>query len=309
MNNIKILAHGIYLPKNKITNYKFNEKFNLEDGWIEQRTGIKSRYHVEDESLEEICIKAAKQAIEKAKIDQSEIDLILVATTSSNKLMPGLSFKVQSALQTKKSICLDILAGCSGYINVFDIARKYIALGEVSTALIIGAEIISKYLDFEDVNTSILLGDGAGATILQKTDEKKMYVSCLESEGDTAEILTCNNDEKLFMNGKSIYKYAVTRVPNNITELLEKASVKMEEIKYIIPHQSNLKILKSISERLGIEESKMYINLKEVGNTFCASIPIALNEMMEKDLIKENDKIILAGYGGGLNQGSILLEI
>lgn len=309
MNNLKILAHGIYLPNNKITNDKFNEKFNLEDGWIEQRTGIKNRYHVQDETLEDICIKAAKKAIENAKIDEAEIDLILVATTSSKKLMPGISFKVQSALQTKRCICLDILAGCSGYINVFDIARKYIALGEAKTALIIGAEVISKYLDFEDVNTSILLGDGAGATILQKTEEEKMYVSCLESEGDTAEILTCNNDEKLFMNGKSIYKYAVTRVPNNIKELLEKASVKMEEIKYIVPHQSNFKILKSISERLGIDESKMYINLKEVGNTFCASIPIALNEMVEKGLIKEKDKIILAGYGGGLNQGSILIEI
>lgn len=309
MNSLKILAHGIYLPKNKITNDKFNNIFNLEDGWIEQRSGIKTRYHVKEETLEEICVEAAKKAISKANIKNSEIDLILVATTSTDKIMPGISFKVQNALGIERCICLDILAGCSGYINIFDIARKYIALGEANTVLIIGAEVISKYLDFTDINTSILLGDGAGATILQKTEEEKIYVSCLESDGNSSEILTCNNNEKLFMNGKSIYKYAVTRVPENIKELLEKASIKLEEIKYIIPHQSNLKILKSIADRLEIEETKMYTNLQEYGNTFCASIPIALNEMVENGLLKEKDKIILAGYGGGLNQGSILLEI
>lgn len=309
MDNLKILAHGIYLPKNKITNEGFNKKFDLGENWIEQRTGIKTRYQVDDENLEDICILAAKKAIEKAKIETESIDLILVASTSTKKIMPGISFKVQKALEIKRCICFDVLAGCSGYINIFDIARKYIALGEATTALIIGAEVISEYLDYDDVNTSILLGDGAGATILQKTDKNKMYVSCLESDGNSGEILICNNDEKMYMNGKSIYKYAVTRVPENIKELLKKASVKMEEIKYIIPHQSNLKILKSIAERLEIEESKMYINLQNYGNTFCASIPIALNEMVEKGLLEENDKVILAGYGGGLNQGSILLEI
>ena len=309
MNNLKILSHGTYLPKNKITNEEFNKKFDLETNWIEQRTGIENRYHVENEQLDEICVNAARIAIEKAKIDISEIELILVASTSTKELMPGISFKVQKALGIKRCICFDVLAGCSGYINIFDIARKYIATGEIKTALIIGAEVNSEYLDFNDLGTAILLGDGAGATILQKTEEEKMYVSVLESDGSSGEILTCSNKEKLFMNGKSIYKYAVTRVPENIKELLEKAPVKIEDINYIVLHQSNIKILKSIVDKLNINEAKMYTNLKEYGNTFCASIPIALNEMVEKGLLKEKDKIILAGYGGGLNQGSILLEI
>lgn len=308
MKSIKILGNGIYLPKNKIENEFFNNRFNLEEKWIEKRTGIISRYWALDEDLEYMATQASIKAIENAKIPKEEIGMIIVATTSTNKIMPGISYLVQRNLEIKECICLDILAGCSGYINAFDIAQKYIESQNIKKALIIGAEILSKYIDESDINTAILLGDGAGATIVTNT-ENKIYDSYIESIGQDGEILTCNNNEKIYMDGKRIYKFAVTKTVQNIEKILQDNNLKIEDIKYLIPHQSNIKILENIGKRLNISMDKIYVNLDTIGNTFCASIPIVLSEMYEKNLLKEKDKIILLGYGGGLNLGSILLEI
>ena len=200
------------------------------------------------------------------------------------------------------------MAGCSGYINALDIAKKYLELEEVKYALIIGVETISKSIDVEDVNTAILLGDGAGATLISKV-ANKAYAYNIESIGQDGDILTCKENEKLYMEGKKVYKFATTMVSDNINKLLEKSNVGINELKYIIPHQSNLRILESLSKKIGATQEQMYINIENVGNTFNASIPIALNEIFDRGLLKENDKIVLAGYGGGLNIGSILLEL
>lgn len=308
MNSIKILGNGTYLPKEIIDNTYFNKKFQLDEKWIEKRTGIEKRYIAKDESLEFMATEAARQAIQKSKIDKEEIEMIVVATTSTKKIMPGISFLVQKDLDIKKCICLDILAGCNGYINAFDIASKYIASKAIKTALIIGTEKLSDYINEEDINTAVILGDGAGATIITRAENKK-YDSNIESIGQEGDILTCNNGEKLYMDGKKIFKFGVSKTVQNVEELLEKNEIKIEEIKYIVPHQSNMRILENIIKKLNIPQEKMYINLKKTGNTFCASIPIALDEMFEKNMLKENDKIVLLGYGGGLNLGSILLEI
>lgn len=309
MNSIKIIANSSYLPSNKITNEFFNKKFNLDDEWIYKRTGIKNRYYTKEETIVDLAINVSKKLIEKLDIDIQKIGNIAVTSTSTNRIMPGISFEVQKALNIEKCMCLDVLAGCSGYINIFDIARKNIILEDCEYALIIGVEVLSSFLDFEDVTTSILLGDGAGATLIGRSDEYKKYFSKIESFGQDSSILTCHNNEKLYMNGKEIYKFAVTKTVENINELLKKSNESIENIKCIIPHQSNIKILNSITSKLKIDNSKMYVNLSEVGNTFCASIPIALDEMFEKKLLVSGDKIILIGYGGGLNLGSILLEI
>lgn len=309
MNCIEIIGNGIYLPKREVLNSEFNEKFKLDSDWIYKRTGIEKRYYVEKETIENMAVKASLEAIKNSKIDKENIDIIVVATTSTEKIMPGISFEIQKRLDIKKCMCLDVLAGCSGYINAFDIVRKYIALGEAKTGLVIGVEEISKYLDYEDINTAILLGDGAGATIIQGTEEKKIYSQYIESIAQDGDILTCHNNEKLYMDGKKIYKYGITKTVENIEKLLEKTNEKLDNIKYIVPHQSNIRILENMAKRLNISFDKMYTNLKNVGNTFCASIPIALNEMYEKNLLKKGDKIILIGYGGGLNLGSILIEI
>lgn len=309
MGNIEILANGIYLPKRAITNNELAKKFNTSCESIYDRTGIKKRYYIDDEKIEDLAINAVENLLSKINFNKNKIDMVVVASTSTDKLMPGISYLIQKKLEIEKCICLDILAGCSGYINAFDIARNYIELGKVKNALIIGCEVLSEYTNKEDLGTAVILSDGAGATLIRKSNQNKKYSSLIESNGNKGEILTCSSDEKIYMNGKAIYKYAVTDTVRNIKELLEQSNTKIEDIKYIIPHQSNIRIIQAIAERLGVNINTMYTNLERVGNTFCASIPIALNEMFEKKLLQPKDKIILLGYGGGLNLGSILLEI
>ena len=291
MKSIKIIATSKYLPNNKVDNSFFDSKFNLDNDWITKRTGVINRFFTEDETIVDLAINVAKKITEKIDFDIQKIGNIIVASTSSDRIMPGISFEVQKALDIKKCMCLDISAGCSGFINAFDIARKNIVLEETEYALVIGVENISKFLDFEDVNTSILLGDGAGAVLLGKSNIIKKYVSNIESIGQDGDILTCHNGEKLYMNGKAIYKYAVSKVTENVENILEKSDEKIENLKYIIPHQSNIRILESMSKKLNINEDKMYSNLDKVGNTFCASIPIALNDIF--DSLKDGDKLIL----------------
>ncbi len=302
---MRIVASSSYLPSKKILNEEIEKKLNLETNYIEKRTGIKQRYFVQNETIEEMSIKAIEKLINETKIDAQEIDMIIVATTTTNSLMPGISNYIQKYFDIKKCISFDILAGCNGYINALDIAQMYIKSGKVNKGIVVGVDILSKYTDEKDVGTAIILADGAGATLIEKSENE--YFSNIEAIPDKDDILTIKSNEKIFMDGISVYKYAVTETVKNINQLLEMSNEKIENIKYIVPHQSNLKIIKAISNRLGTE--KMYTNIQSVGNTFCASIPIVLEEMQKKNLLKTGDKIILLGYGGGLNTGSILLEI
>lgn len=310
MKNIEIIATGSYLPQNKVDNKQLASNLKITEQFIYKRTGIETRYYSEDETIEQMAIKSTHNLLnKKPQIDINDIDMIIVATTSTNLLMPGISYKVQEDLKIKDCICLDILAGCAGYINAIDIARNYIAVGKVNQALVIGVDILSEYTDKSDMSTAIILSDGAGATIIQKTEHEKIYESNIKSEGQKGDLLTNRRNEKIKMDGKEIYKYAVTETVTNIKKLLKESNIDINEIKYIIPHQSNMKIMNSIANRLNIDSKKVYTNIEKVGNTFCASIPIAIDEMFEKELIQKGDKIILLGYGGGLNTGSILMEV
>lgn len=308
MNYIRIIKSGKYLPNRKVLNEEIEKELNLESGYIYKRTGIKERYYIENETIVEMAEEASKKAF-KDGISKKNIGLIIVATTSSDHLMPGIANEVQKRLGIGPCICLDILAGCSGYINSLDIARMYIVMGKVKKALIIGVDILSKYIDSKDIGTKVVLSDGAGAILIEGIKEDKKYFSNIKSDSYNNEILKIKTNQKIYMEGKEIYKYAVTKTVENVKELLIKSNETIENIKYIVPHQSNKKIMKAISARLNISIEKMYMNIETKGNTFCASIPIAISEMQEKELLKEGDKIILLGYGGGLNTGSILLEI
>ena len=238
----------------------------------------------------------------------NKIGLIIVASTNYEDAMPSISFEIQKKFNIENCICMDILAGCSGYINGIDIARKYIELNEIEYALVIGVEKLSKYIDKNDINTAILLGDGAGATLIGKAENRR-YAQYIESIGQEGDILTNKENSKIYMDGKKIYKFGTARVAQNVDKLLEKEKLNISDIKYIVPHQSNLRILNSMREKIGATQEQMYINITNIGNTFNASIPIALNEIVRKSLLEKQDKIILVGYGGGLNLGSILIEI
>lgn len=307
MESIEIIGVSKYLPEKNIASKELARKLQIEEEYILKRTGIKNRYFVEEEKIEELAIKSVEKLTENVNINN--IDMIIVATTSSEKIMPGISYEIQKKFNIKNCMCLDILAGCSGYINAFDIASTYIKSGKIETALVVGVDILSKITDNNDIGTAIILSDGAGATLIKKSDENKEYYSNIVSEGQKGEILTYSSNQKLYMDGKEIYKYAVTETVKSVKKILEKSNEKIDNIKYIIPHQSNLKIMKSIASRLEISMDKMYCNIENIGNTFCASIPIAMSELYENKKLQKGDKIILLGYGGGLNTGSILLEI
>lgn len=304
---MRFIASSSYLPNKIIDNKKIAQKLGITESFIEQRTGIKQRCFVEDETIEEMALKATQKLIQKSEIDVSQIDLIITATTSTDRLMPGISNYVQKQLGIEKCICLDILAGCGGYVQAVDIAKMYMDSGKVKKAIVIGVDILSKFTDDSDVNTAIILGDGTGATLYEYSNCE--YYSNVESIPDNKNILACTSNSKIKMDGLAIYKYAVTETVKNVKLLLNDANVCIKDVKYIVPHQSNLKIMLAIANRLGIEKEKIFTNIDSVGNTFCASIPIVLEEMQDKSLLNEGDKIILLGYGAGLNTSCILMEI
>lgn len=305
MSNIQIISSGKYIPEIKITNEELEKKYQVEENYILKRTGIKQRYYTNEE-IEQLAIKASKEALHNVK---EKMDLIIVASISGRSQMPSISYEIQKYFDIKNCMCMDILAGCAGFINALDIAKLYIDSGRINTALVVGVEKLSVHLDQNDINTEILLADGAGAIVIKKSNDDKLYDSYIESKGQKGEILTCVNNEKIYMDGKEVYKYAVTDTVKNINKLLEKNEITMEDITYVIPHQSNRRILSSMANKLNLPSDKMYSNVEEYGNTFCASIPIALDDMFKQNKLKENDKVILIGYGGGLNTGSILLEL
>ena len=306
MSNIHIMKNGIYFPKKQIENDQLEKALHLENGYIEKRTGIRNRYYAVNENIEDMAVEAVKTLFQSEK-EKEDIGLIITATTSTDILMPGISNYVQKKLGLSPCICFDILAGCGGYVNAFDIAKVYMDSQNIKKAMIIGVDKLSGIIDQKDIGTAVVLSDGAGATLIEKEDcdYKKLYVSHIQAEEDKNDILTYRYGKKLYMNGKDVYKYAVTKTVENIKELLEKANISLDDVKYIVAHQSNLKIMKAIAVRLQIEMEKMYTDIEERGNTFCASIPIALYDMQKSGLLKSGDKIILLGYGGGLNTGSI----
>mgnify|MGYP001625216125 CR=1 FL=1 len=306
MKSIQITGRGRYLPKTKIDNKYLETIFNQNQEYIYEVSGIENRWYEQELTIEEMAYEASKSALENSRISKNEIDYIIVASSSSNNIMPGISYKVQSMLGINNNcMCLDILGGCSGYINAFDIARNYIALEKVKNALVIGVDKLSEIINNEDFSTKILLGDGAGATIISKCEEEKRYFSYIESKGEDSDLLVYKVGKKIEMQGKKIYKYAVKDVPNVITKTLNLANLDISEIDKIILHQSNQRIIDKISEKLGVENKKVFSNINKIGNTFCASIPIALSCIE----IKENEKILLCGYGGGLNTGCIILNV
>lgn len=308
MKSISIIETGSYLPQQKITNEILEKSLNLAPGYIKQRTGIETRCYATEETIGEMAIQSVL-AIKHKGIDLSNIDLIVVATTTPEVSMPGIANEIQKALAIKQGNCFDLLAGCNGFVTAFDLATSYLQTGRAKQALVIGVDRLSKVVDPEDIGTAIVLSDGAGAVLLQAGEEEKTYRSHIVSHYAHNEILVSEIGNYIQMEGKQVYKYAVTKTVRNLEELFSKCGCTHEEISYLIPHQSNQKIMQAIAKRLAISPEKIVQNIQTVGNTFCASIPIALDEMKQKGKLIPNEKIVLLGYGGGLNTGSILLTL
>ena len=324
MKNAKMIGFGLYTPKNLVENERLQEFLETSDEWIRTRTGIERRYISLDENTSDLAVEASKKALSQARLSAEEIDLIIVATVTPDNFTPSTACIVQDKLGAKNAWAFDINAACTGFIYALKLGKSLIRSGEANNALIIGAETLSKALNWEDRGSCVLFGDGAGATVLTSTEEdcgiKCVNVKSDGSKGDSLVIqgLPLNSPFKdgrevsknyINMNGREIFKFATKVMEESIVEILEKENIKIEDIAAIIPHQANLRIIDYVVKRLGIPREKFITNLQNYGNTSGASIPIALCESIDEGNLKKGDNIIMVGFGGGLTWGAALIKL
>lgn len=325
MHHAAIIGTGSYTPSNIITNDNLAEFLETNDEWISSRTGIKERRISTGENTSDLAYQAAIRALEAAKMDSKNIDLIICATITPDSFMPSVACIIQDKLGATNAAAFDLTAACTGLIYAIVIADQFIRSGMYKNILLVGAETISKVLDWEDRSTCVLFGDGAGAVLLSATkDENGVLTANLLSDGSKQSFLTCpaipvfnpyvglEREEfkpKIEMQGQEVFKYAVRSVTDNIKTVLNKVGLTSEDIRYIIPHQANRRIIEQAAKLGDISIEKFYINLDHFGNTSAASIGIALDELMRSNELKPGDKLILVGFGGGMTSGAVLIEI
>ena len=322
MSNVEISAIGAYLPPLVVTNDKISEFVETNDEWIVQRTGVSERRISEGENTSDISTKAAKIALERAGVDAKDLDLIIVATISPDMFIPSVACLVQSNLDADKAACFDISVACSGFVYALEIANGLMQSMNYKNALIIGAEVLSKVTDWTDRSTCVLFGDGAGAAVLKQSETKGIIKSYLRSDGKKGNALTIGatdfdtpfskekvlQDRIIKMNGREVFKFAVGAIEEAINEVIKDTNISLEEVKYIVPHQANSRIIELAAKKLNLNIDKFYLNLDKVANTSSATVPIALNEMYEKGLLNKGDKIILVAFGGGLTYAASVIE-
>jgi 3-oxoacyl-[acyl-carrier-protein] synthase III len=324
----KITGTGSYLPDFVMKNSDFEKIVETSDEWIVTRTGISERHIGTGMENWEMGLYAAQNALESAGEQASAIDHIIGVTVSPDYFYPALSNIIQWKLGASNASCFDVAAGCSGFVVGMDVACQYIRSGKAKKVLVVSAEALTKTVDFTDRSTCVLFGDGAGAVLLEATESGGIINTYTMSEPDPQGLLACralkpNNpyvkpdsktlfndlsDKFLRMGGREVYKFAIRVLPAAIKKVLEGTGILLDEIKYIVPHQANLRIINYVTEHLGIKPDRMYVNIDKCANTSSASMPIALDEMVRKGLLKPHDKVIFAAFGAGLTYGAILLE-
>lgn len=309
MNNIKIVSSGKYLPKNILTNFDLEQMVDTSDEWIVSRTGIKSRYIAKEETNSDLAYLAAKNAIDKANYDKNKIELIIVATFTSEYKSPSVASLVQAKLGLNQIdiACFDINAACTGFIYALHVATQMINSGSYNNALVIGSEVISSVINYRDRNTCVLFGDGAGALIIEKTDLEKPAYFYTSSEGDLENRIIVR--DYIEMEGQKVYQFATKIIPTSILKVLEKANLSIEDIDMVIPHQANIRIIEKAASFLEVSMNKFYVNIKNYGNTSAASVAIAFDEYIESLENPDGKKIIFVGFGAGLSWGAALLTL
>jgi 3-oxoacyl-[acyl-carrier-protein] synthase-3 len=318
MFNSKVIGSGSYLPEKILTNVDLEKMVDTSDEWISERTGIKERRIIgENELTSDMAYEASKKALKLAGLKPQDIDMIIVATTTPDRTFPSTATIVQGKLGIKNAFAFDVQAVCSGFVYALATADKFIKSGEVKYALVIGADSLSRLVNWEDRNTCILFGDGAGAVIMEATEEKRTGVlsTTLYSDGKYADLLNTTGGVSLTktagfieMEGKEIYKHAVSKMSEIVIESLEKANLKTKDVDWLIPHQANLKIMQSVAKRLNILEEKVIVTVDKQGNTSAATIPLAIDEALRDGKIKDGNIIALTALGGGLTWGSAIIK-
>ena len=316
----RIVGTGSAVPENIVTNDDLSRIVDTNDEWISTRTGIRERRIAKEENTTILACRAAKKALENAGMDAADVELILVATCTPDSFFPNTACRVQKEIGAWNAVGFDLSAACSGFVFALSTVQAYIKSGVYKNALIIGAETLSKLLNWEDRGTCVLFGDGAGAVVVKAHETGFMdMVQWSDGRGDS--VLTCGarqmknvlapgaqEADYVAMEGQPVFKFAVKKVPECITQVLEKTGTEKEEIRYYVLHQANSRIIQSVAKIKKEAEEKIPMNLERNGNTSAASIPILLDEMNREGKLQKGDKIILSGFGAGLTWGAALLE-
>jgi 3-oxoacyl-[acyl-carrier-protein] synthase-3 len=322
---VSIVGTGSYTPEKILTNEELSRMVDTSDEWITTRTGIKERrVAAKDEQTSDMAAKAALNALEQAKISPADVDLILVATATPDMLFPATACFVQKKIGATKAACLDISAACAGFLFGIEIAQQFITSHTYDTVLVIGAEKLTSITNWTDRNTCVLFGDGAGAAVLKHrgsthgvisthigSDGQFTDILCMPGGGSRCPITKENADQNLatiHMNGKEVYKQAVTAMLKAARKALDDAGLTTDDIACVIPHQANLRIIEAIADRLKIPLEKVYVNLDKYGNTSAAAVAIALDEANRSGRIKAGDYILMVVFGGGLTWASTVIE-
>lgn len=319
---LKISQTAHYVPPKVVTNDDLSTMMVTSDEWISSRTGIKERHVVQGEQTADLAFNVAKQLLQKAHLEADQLDFIIVATMSPEYLTPSTAAIVQGKLQAKHALAFDINAACSGFIYALAIADKLLA-GPYQRGIVIGAEVLSKLVDWQERSTAVLFGDGSGGVLIEKDAQSEGIVGeDLAAFGQDAEKLTAgyqpaisafSQDEtpahqKYFeMDGRAVYRFATHEVPNSITRALAKAHWQKDDVEWFLLHQANGRILSAIAQHMTLNEKKFLQNVAKYGNTSAASVPILLDEAVESGKIKAGQKLILSGFGGGLTVASLAL--
>ncbi|OCX33359.1 beta-ketoacyl-ACP synthase III [Staphylococcus haemolyticus] len=302
---------GAYAPEKVVDNAYFESFLETSDEWISKMTGIKERrWASEDQDTSDLAFEASKKAIEDAGITPADIDMIIVATATGDMPFPSVANILQEKLGTRKVPTMDQLAACSGFMYSMITAKQYVQSGDYKNILVVGADKLSKITDLTDRSTAVLFGDGAGAVVIGEVSEGRGIISYeMGSDGNGGKYLYLNKDTgKLVMNGREVFKFAVRIMGEASTRVVDKAGLQSDDIDMFIPHQANIRIMESARERLGIEREKMSVSVNRFGNTSAASIPLSISQELENGRIKDDDTLVLVGFGGGLTWGAMVIK-
>lgn len=320
--SIQIVSAGSYLPELVVTNDDLSRFLDTSDEWITTRTGIRTRHIATDETTTGMGAKAARIALENSGVRPEDIDLVICATLTPDTCVPMVAANIKKELGIESAAAFDINGNCTGFVSAVTVAESLMKRCGYKHALVVGSDTNSQILDWSDRTTCIVFGDGAGAVVLSNTGQRGIISSCLDCAIDADGALNCHNrlektpfsdkerisDTKIRMQGNKVMRFAVKAFIESVRQVTEKANISLDDVKYIVPHQANLRIIDSAANTMQVDSSRFYINIDRVANTSSGTIPIALDEMLRGNLLSRGDLIILAAFGGGLSSGAVLLE-
>jgi 3-oxoacyl-[acyl-carrier-protein] synthase-3 len=315
----RIVGTGSYLPPRVMGNDEFARRLDTSDAWIRERTGIRSR-HIADESQSssDLALHASRRALEAAGIGAAALDLIVVATSTPDYVFPSTACLLQAKLGVKGSAAFDVQAVCSGFVYALATADSFIRAGSARYALVVGAEVFSRILDWNDRGTCVLFGDGAGAVVLSSAEKPGIHASVLRADGSHAGMLSVpgnlnrgavSGSPFLRMDGQAVFKFAVRVLEESARETAAKAGMALEQVDWLIPHQANVRILEAVARKLDLPREKLVVTVDHHGNTSAASVPLALDEYVRAGRITAGQRLLLQGVGGGFTWGSTLLTL